>query len=162
MKLSGTPEGYATHARVLGQCVKMTSGPILECGAGMGSTPLLHALSDGKRRVVTLDSEDSWCRKFAHLATPWHMIARVDDWNQFPWEATRWSVALIDQHPVSARLVAISALMDNCDLIVVHDTEEPRYFYEPLLRQFKHRYDDKRDDPWATVVSNTMEFRPCD
>lgn len=40
--------------------------------------------------------------------------------------------------------------------MVVHDTEDVTV-YEPVLSQFKYRYDYKRMKPWTTIVSNRRE-----
>jgi len=66
----------------------------------------------------------------------------------------RWSVVLIDHAPGERRVTDIARLANNATIIVVHDTEEPGYNYEPTLAAFKHRYDYRRARPWTTVVSN--------
>lgn len=45
-------------------------------------------------------------------------------------------------------------LAHGCEYMVVHDTEDAGYGYEPLLSQFKYRYDYKRMKPYTTIVSN--------
>ena len=41
--------GYGTHLPLLMEFVLKTEGPILEQGAGMFSTPILHHLCEGHR-----------------------------------------------------------------------------------------------------------------
>lgn len=164
--LSETMGGYGTHKAVLRRAIEMTSGPVLELGTGFHSTPLIHQLcQSSERRVVSVDESEEWLRKFDEYRSDFHTLCRcplaangATDWNMFPYHAVHWGVALVDQHPTAGRLVSISALVDHCDLIVVHDTDCPTYYYEPLLKTFKYRFDYKTEMPYTTVVSNTMPF----
>lgn len=161
-----TNDGYGTHKKVLQRAIEMTSGPVLELGTGFHSTPLIHGLCEpNARQVVSIDDSEEWLQKFSQYRTDWHVMCRVPyttngqpDWNMVPYQSVRWGVAMVDQHPTAGRLVAISALADYCDLIVVHDTDCPTYYYEMLLKTFKYRYDYKSEMPHTTVVSNTMPF----
>ena len=161
-----TVDGYGTHKKVLKRAIELTIGPVLELGTGFHSTPLIHDLCAPKQRpVVSVDESEEWLQKFEQYRTDWHVMVRVPytvngqpDWNMVPYQAARWGVALVDQHPTAGRLVSISALADYCDLIVVHDTDCPTYYYEMLLKTFKYRFDYKSEMPYTTVVSNTMPF----
>ena len=69
------------------------------------------------------------------------------------------SVVFIDQTPGIIRAAAIDHFAGLAEFIVVHDTEEPAYGYEPILSKFRYRWDFRLHTPQSTVVSN---FRPCD
>jgi hypothetical protein len=45
--------------------------------------------------------------------------------------------------------------MNNASFMVIHDTEQPIYKYEPALVLFKYRWDFKAMSPYTTVVSMT-------
>jgi len=60
----------------------------------------------------------------------------------------------VDHRPGERRKHEIGRLSQSANLIVVHDTEEAGYEYEPVLQSFKHRYDYKLHRPWTTIVSN--------
>jgi hypothetical protein len=157
---------FGTHAPVLRAAIERTQGPVLELGMGNYSSRLI-AHCAGNRPILSIDETRDWMARFTDLAGPMHRImlcpfstTNWPDWNMAPYHAARWSVALVDQHPASGRLVSIAALEQNCEFIVVHDTEAPTYYYEPLLRGFKYRYDHKAITPWTTVVSNVRPFDP--
>lgn len=125
-------------------------------------------ISESRRFAVGYETDRSWLDEMTRLYSrpdysmrmcPLSDLGAID-WNRVNYcEKARWGVALIDQHPTAGRLVAISALRDICDFIVVHDTECPTYYYEPLLQTFRFRYDDNRI-PRTSVVSNIMPFLP--
>ena len=157
-------EPYATHLPVLRRSLELTNGPILECGGGDYSTPLVHEFALN-RVAVTVDTEPQWLPEFPSRKSSKHIYracdlddAEIPNWNEVDYGEHKWSVVFVDQSPAAGRLVTIAAVMDNAEFIVVHDTEYSGYHYEPLLRQFKYRYDYKDLVPWTTVVSNVREF----
>jgi hypothetical protein len=153
---------FGTHQAVLRACLDQTSGSVLELGCGLYSTPLLHERCAAEGRLlVSADTDEAWLKRFADMSGEGHQFLHVTperDWNLLPYQLRPWSVVLVDQHPAAARLVSIAALMDAAEFIIVHDTETATYFYEPLLRQFRYRFDDGCD-PQTTVVSNLRPFR---
>lgn len=160
-----TRNEFGTHLMCLAGAIAQSQGPIIECGMGHFSSRLI---CDSRRQAVGYETDCSWLAEMArHYSRPGYdmrMCPLSDlgmiDWNRVNFcEPGRWGVALIDQHPTAGRLVAISALSDICDFIVVHDTECPTYYYEPLLRTFRFRFDDDCI-PRTTVVSNSFHFRP--
>jgi hypothetical protein len=157
---------FGTHAPVLRAAIERTTGPIIELGMGNYSSRLIHHLARG-RPTFSVDETKDWMARFTDLSGPTHHIVLCPfsttnwpDWNMVPYQMARWSVALVDQHPASGRLVSIAALENNCEFIIAHDTEQSLYFYEPLFRNFKYRYDHKALTPWTTVVSNVRPFDP--
>jgi len=155
---------YGTHQPVLRRALQLTTGPCLELGMGDFSTPLMAEAAASGRYVLSIESDQQWMSKFkpgsaTHRIAPCPTsVIGQPDWNMLPYDVGMWDVALVDQHPAAGRLVSIAALMDHCRFIVVHDTDCRTYFYEPLLRQFKYRYDHKLLMPNTTVVSNFAPF----
>lgn len=145
---------YATHLPLLVACVQHTQGPVLELGLGTFSTPVLHALCAEHQRVLySLESDPLWLREFEHFATPWHKLVLVEDWAKTLIEQP-WDVALVDQAPPIQRVQDVARLRSFAKFIVVHDTENRCYQYEPLLTTFKHRVEWQRYSPWTSVVSD--------
>lgn len=68
---------------------------------------------------------------------------------------SRISVVFIDQTPGIIRAAAIDHFADIAEFIVVHDTEEPAYGYEPSLSKFRYRWDFRLHTPHSTIVSNS-------
>lgn len=160
--MGGDP--YTTHVPILAQAVLMTKGPVLEFGAGWGSTPLLHALCRG-RRLITYETLGPWLKKFERLSSEFHTLLHVAGWKEVM-EATlpeRVGVAFVDCEPGEARAPLINWLRDKCDLVVVHDTEKDwgvgaDYKYEAIFSKYKHRADYRFLRPYTTVVSEVMQF----
>lgn len=120
-------DAYSTHQPVLYEAVVRTSGPVVEFGCGLGSTPLLYNLCAGHRRLFTLDSNPDWLNKFACLASPWHRFVWVLDWDAILHvdyiALVSWGVAFIDHSPWEARVTAVMALKDKARFIVLHDCD---------------------------------------
>lgn len=149
-----------THLPVLKKIVSLTTGPVIEFGIGYNSTPILHEMCAGKK-VVSLDNNQEWVRKFLHLQNADHQIMYVAGWEQAPvipkgsLKAPIWSVAFIDHAPVERRVIDIERMRYIAEYIVVHDTESPIYEYEKVLTSFTYRHDYMQLSPHTTIVSMT-------
>lgn len=145
--------GWGTHLPVLAAMVAIARpGPVLELGAGHYSTPLLHAMCRALgTRLVTIDSDPRWLRKFRSLATLGH---RICDRSAYAFADEDWSVALVD-NAMGERAGDIIALANRAELVVVHDSNFPElYGYEEAFAKFKYRADYRRMHPHTTVLSN--------
>lgn len=122
--------GYGSHLPVLYEAVTRTNGAVMECGCGAGSTTMLHKLCEkNKRRLLSLESRQSWIDEFAKYATPWHKFILVADneWEAFLMSsiimARPYDVALIDQNKMEPRLATVKALKDRVTFLVLHDCQ---------------------------------------
>jgi hypothetical protein len=153
-------ESRATHLPLLTAVMCKTTGPVIEFGCGDNSTPVLHEICDVMhRQLVTVENNPAWIKRVIHMQSDNHIFVRVKNWDDIykqVWPA--WDVVFIDHAPGERRIIDILKLKDVANHIVVHDTEEPAYNYEPVLQQFKYRYDCRLLKPWTTVVSNKKEF----
>lgn len=168
---------YGTHFPVLASVVANTTGPILELGCGDYSTPMLHALcAPTQRQLASTDVSKEWLTLFVDLERNWHLFFYVpayepcdercnilyapnqDVWNTLLLETVHWSIVLVDHSPGSRRPIEIERLRKNTDIFVVHDTEDDRYGYEPLLSSFKYKYVYERYHVLTTVVSDTIDI----
>lgn len=155
-------ESYFSHMPVLSAAVLKTAGPVLELGAGLGSTLLLHGLCGTmNRELVTIDSDEEWLRKFMNFGRSWHQLRLVDHFINLPEYSQNWGLVFIDHGIALERGESLSALRD-APMIVCHDTcHYFLYGYEPLLTAFKYRWNYKPHglggtNPMTTVVSQTV------
>lgn len=149
--------GYFSHMPLLAVAVLKTTGPVLELGAGLGSTLLLHGLCGSlDRSVTTLESDENWLKLFSHLERPWHTFKRVSDFINLPEYQENWGLVFVDHGVMEQRGESVRALQ-HASMIVAHDTcHFHLYDYEPILSEFKYRWDWTANMPQTTVVSNTL------
>lgn len=161
MKISGS---YATHLGPLIACMKKTSGPVLEMGMGLFSTPYLHYdCTVTKRKLLSVENDKGWARKFIssdfshYLYTnKYHQLEYVKSWDD-PIIDQEWDVVLIDHSPSERRIVDVKRLKDKAQYIVIHDTNdrhEKDYHYSQIYPLFKYQRIWDYDDRHATVLSN--------
>lgn len=168
-----TFDAYSTHQPVLYEAVVRTSGPVIEFGCGDGSTPLLHRLcEEHARKLLSLESDRAWLERFMCLATPWHRLGLVFDWDNVLRSnyiaAVPWDVALIDQSTFEQRADAVIALKDKARFIVLHDCD---YFVTHTLLDygelFKYHKEFLPLEPWPYPPTGpptllASNFESCD
>ena len=170
--MPGDPE-YGTHVTPLITAIEHTTGPILEMGCGDFSTPLLHTLcAKEKRFLLSTEANKDWMNLCTDLESTWHHFQHVpvSEWSYeslgYPpaelWshvgKETHWGVVFVDHSPGERRVTDIERLRHQADIIVVHDTQQPTYNYEPTLSSFKYRYDYERYFTRTTLVSVTIDI----
>lgn len=156
-------ESYFTHIPLLTAATLKTTGPVLELGAGLGSTLLLHgACAAQGRKLVTLDNDATWLGRFTNFSRSWHRLSLVEDFINLLEYKERWGLVLVDHGISEQRGTSVAALQANADMILCHDTcHFFLYGYEPLLSSFKFRWNFKPhgmrgSDPMTSVVSQTI------
>jgi predicted O-methyltransferase YrrM len=140
-----------THVPLLTRAVLRSTGPILECGAGYFSTPLLFELSLAMGRpLITIEDAP----EYAALARSYeHPLHRVIEGNydtirrQLMEETGSFGVIFLD-HSDAARKDYLAALGDRAQYVVIHDTDGGSQF-----PGHPYRYDDRRSTPWTTLLS---------
>lgn len=137
------------------KCVEISDGSVLEFGAGLFSTPLLHWLCFG-RKLITYEDNLSYYKFAKKFTSRNHTIRFVKDWNKIDL-GKHWGVVLID-HISERRSVDAIRLKDKADYIVLHDTQSNDYKYNEVWKHFKYRYDWKACKPWTSVVSNFKDI----
>jgi hypothetical protein len=149
---------YTTHMPMLIKAVLLTDGPVLELGAGMFSTPVLHWLCAGRgRRLVTYEAYAEYHRFAYKFRSRNHSVRLVDKWDDADLRG-HWSVALID-HDADRRWVDALRLKDSVDYIILHDSEAPEvYGYDKVYSHFEHVFHWRNCVPWTTVVSNLVDL----
>lgn len=144
---------YGTHQEALAWALgRAERGSILEIGIGWWSTPLLHGFCEAtSRRLASVETTSKWLLEVAPVfAAEWHGF-----WSQIPAATDPWALVLIDGD-ASQRAPLIHSLRENCQCLVVHDTEpESRPNYpgmEEALAEWPNRRDFTRLAPHTTVV----------
>src|SRR3990172_11772218 len=87
-----------TYMPMLIKAVQLTRGPVLELGAGIFSTPLLHWLCAEERRpLVTCETDPQYYGFARKFRTNTHRAVLIANWNNIDTQ-TYWSVVLVDQN----------------------------------------------------------------
>ena len=151
--------GYGSHFPMVALAVQETDCAVLELGAGWWSTPMLHELCRASGRyLLTVETKPDWLALFEQFRSPEHELLLVSEddagLDRVPIEGRLWGCAFVDHAPGTRRVRDIERLRKHAALIVVHDTEEKGYGYEPLLSSFKHRRDYGVFHPRTTIVSD--------
>ncbi|MFH1184717.1 MAG: hypothetical protein V1755_06715 [Chloroflexota bacterium] len=153
------PNLCATHLGVLLACLRATDGPILELGAGLFSTPLIHAFSRKNRYARTNEQNKEWAERLSALYRGTaddhdHEIIWTPDYAAADITDKPWSVALVD-HATHSRAPDLARLKGHAELIVFHDSEVE--LWKPDLDAFTYRFTCKVL-PHTSVVSDTQSL----
>lgn len=152
---------YGTHITPLVAAFLNTRHGILELGMGDYSTPVLHLLASyHERELISVESYQGWADNFMDLTGDYHEIMMYKDFEQLITGKNylHWGMVLIDHAPAENRIKDLVRLRGKADVFVVHDTEKsPYYGYEPILSDFKYRYDYPRYAKRTTLVSDVVD-----
>lgn len=155
---------YSSHLPILIKVFQISAGPVLELGAGIFSTPILHWLClEAKRPLVTCENIEEHLEMNKVFETNEHEFKFVENWDDADIEGTDWGLVFVDHEPSKRRSIEIARLVQNADYIVVHDTEpdhDYKYnFISKAFPLFKYRYNYKRRRPYTTVLSSSKDLR---
>jgi tRNA A58 N-methylase Trm61 len=158
MKIS-LSKAKSTHNPMLIKTVLVSEGPVLEIGAGIYSTPLLHWLCKMlDRKLVTYENNPEFYKFARKFVSKDHRVSFIEDWDKMDFQ-THWGVILVDHDPGSRRVIDLINFKDKADYIVIHDTDlKDPYRWEEAWPHFKYRYTWKACRPWTTVVSNFIDL----
>jgi len=158
---------YTTHIITVIKLLQMTTGPVLEMGSGVFSTPLLHWLcAESRRRLETYEDNVEYFQFANSFRSRNHKIILVDDWDKIDIDK-HWDVVLIDHEPpegvihpslLHRRSIDAIRLKDQVDYIILHDSETDHYGYSKVYPHFKYIYHWQFCRPWTTVVSNFKDL----
>ena len=133
--------GFGSHLPLLAHAFMNTKGPVLECGGGLCSTPVLHALSqftEPQRLVVTGDEQALWTRELGQaFANDWHIVRHVANWKIFLKNMSQdWGLVFVDNDIPGAvehykRRFDVMKLLPTSAVWVVHDTNDERIAKNP-------------------------------
>ena len=145
---------WATHLPALVACATATRGPILECGTGLWSTPILHALcAPTERALVSVESNPEWLSRFEHMRCSWHDVRHVASWDDVAGigDDATWAFAFVD-HGHAPRGPVVAALRERADIVVMHDSECGYCGYTEPLQLFDWCWTHKFSPAWTTIA----------
>jgi hypothetical protein len=150
---------WSSHLPMLARIMLISSGPVMECGMGIHSTPILHAFCyEQKRQLFSYEENQAWYDAHLNWHSPTHTIELVKDWNTVPIEQSHWGVILID-HSANRRAIDAIRAANHADYVVLHDSNgrfEYSYHYDTVYPHYKYRYIYDKQPIHTTVVSNFM------
>lgn len=154
--------GYLSHLPIITAACMVSTGPVLELGAGFGSTFSLHGICGvSKRKILTIESDKHWLAQFNYYKRPWHDFKHVTSFVGLPEYKEEWGLAFVDHGILGERGLALAAVKD-VPIVVAHDTchEQLNYTNEGVLQplsSFKYRFDYQWFGPQTSVLSNTID-----
>lgn len=147
---------YSTHIPVTALALAKTGElfpelPILECGCGDYSTPMVWLLSQGRKTVV-LSADPTWSRRYTGITSVIDIaLEEPKKWREVDF-GKGWGLALMDsEESVANRIQHIPALLDAAKVVVMHDAREdmiPEAEYGAVFRGYR---------PWTWIGSNTVD-----
>jgi hypothetical protein len=132
---------YYTHQPFFIEVLKNTSGNILECGCGDGSTLMIRDQIKGtSRKLVSLESNLEWMNKYTHYEDENHKLFHVNasfrdtdetgkQWVEFidKHNLNNFEIVFLDSSPWLSRKHCFDYFKDKAKLIIIHDFD---YFPE--------------------------------
>ncbi len=161
MSILAASKAYSTHNPFLIEYVQKTTGPVLELGSGVFSTPLLHWLCRN-RDLYTYENNPEYYHFARKFRSKFHRIRPIDKWEDLKPDK-HYSIVFIDfsaKGSIKRGEMAIR-FKDHADFIILHDTEPPRekeYGYDKVWKHFRYRRDWKECSTWTSVLST---FNKC-
>ncbi len=144
---------WATHLPALVAAATATDGPILECGVGIWSTPILHALCAPSRRpLLSIESNPEWIARFLPFANDWHRVEEVASWDALPLDRIPWAAVAFVDHGHAPRGPVVAALREHAGIVVMHDSECSYCGYTEPLRAFDWVYTHTFSPAWTTIA----------
>lgn len=127
MKLIHRENEYASHQPVLIDIIRRTTGPVLELGAGEGSTELLHHLCKADRRsLLTVDDNAEWIDKYRdrlHSADHEFICAPLPGiLDRREITGRDWEIVFLDQGEWISRAECLMYFKDRVKFIILHDS----------------------------------------
>jgi len=155
--------GYGSHLPVLLKAVSLTTGPVLELGMGIFSTPVLHWICSSQHRpLISYENTPEIYAQMEQFRDEYHQVSFVENWDLADLSG-EWDVVLIDHHPAERRIVDIRRLANCTKYIVCHDTywKQDRYYhYKEIFPLFRYRYDYTVYRPgYTSILSNLIDLK---
>jgi len=152
---------YGSHLPVLTKIVNLTTGPIIELGVGLYSTPYLHyACYGSKRQLVSYDNSDGWIRYFRDCRSDFHEINLITDWDKLQINDGA-DIVFVDHLPDFRRAVEAGRFANHAKFVILHDSEpqnDQHVRYSTIYPLFKYRFDYTACLPHTTVLSNFIDL----
>ena len=148
---------YSTHIPVTALALCRTAElfpdmPIMECGCGDYSTPMIELLKHGREHHV-YSSDPSWYDRYRDIVDE---IVHIDLAQPHRWAGFsvdhEYGLCLMDSEELTVfRREHISGLLDVCRVVMMHDATMP------LAGKAKYEYFYNRYSPWTWIGSHTVD-----
>lgn len=155
---------YGSHLPLLIKAMEISTGPVVEMGMGVNSTPVMHWMcAASHRNLVSYETDESQLYQWSHFSAPrfpWHYIELVKDWDEINL-AYPWSLAFVDHDPDERRHKDVLRLADHAQLIVLHDSEGKPHQREAFSRvydSFKWSWRYSEYEPESIILSNFVDL----
>ena len=150
--------GWSTHIPVLIKIFGISDGPIMELGAGVYSTPILHWLcSETKRTLITYESDQEFISFAKEFESEFHTVKHISSYLDIS-NTDNYGMIFID-HAGHTRGYTAIHFKNSADYVIIHDSNVIRKNkYQLAFPEFKYRKDFTQYEPWTTVLSNTKEL----
>jgi len=143
---------WTSHIPLLIKVMEQTDGPVLELGAGPGSTPLLYWLCfDQGREFFSYDNNPEYVETLSKFGVKLGTDNYPDK---------HWGVVFID-HDQDLRAQDAAKFAHKADQVVIHDSQKhlDQYFhYKSIYGLFKYKYKYGKVKPHTTALSNFKEL----
>ena len=154
---------YCSHLPVLTKILMMTSGPVLELGGGLFSTPVLHWLCiNQNRKLITYEDSKEYFDLLTSFNYENHEVIFVEDWDKIDIDK-KWDVAFIDHRGFGNGLRRgkdAIRLAKLANYVILHDTcgrDEKKYGYREAYKHFKYKNQYNKYRPRTSVLSNFVD-----
>jgi hypothetical protein len=126
---------FYTHQPFFIEILKNTTGNILECGCGEGSTIMIkEQIKNTNRQLVSLESNLEWLNKYTHLSDDSHKLYHVDAnnddtlqtgnvWVDFiqKKQLNDFEIVFLDSSPWLSRKCCFDYFLNKAKVIIFHD-----------------------------------------
>lgn len=138
------------------EAVKHFKLPILELGAGYGSSPFMRQYcKDEGLEFLSYDIDKDWAEK--------QEVIHVKTWEDVDWRR-EYGMAFVDESPGEHRRVSISRL-HHVKIVCIHDSERPGwnasdYQVRPEIEKYTYFYDmipTEGQGAWTSLCSNFID-----
>jgi hypothetical protein len=143
-------DAYATHIPVTALAIAKTgllfpNLPILECGCGDYSSPMIELLK-GERKHHILSSDPEWAMRYKNVADLITMVEAIEPhrWGEYAIECEYGLCLLDSEELVMYRMMQIPRLLKACRVIVMHDARSVM----ASLAKFTHLYTRYMPNTW--------------
>lgn len=169
---------YSTHMPVLAACMETVQGKVVECGAGLYSTPLLLAMSRFMGvKLISWEEDKQWAEELTKRFRGLHKVKHsLDIAGELKKMTQVPDIVFFDNGafricPLRVRGEGMRLMFARgARLVIAHDTEpvEKRrqaYGYDKAFACAKYRVDwpgvyggDYNASPWTSVLSNVDDL----
>lgn len=159
-------ENWDSYKPLLWEGLELSTGIIIEMGAGKGSTKLIHEYAkQSEQEVFSYENDYEWWKTVSHLDNPKENrhVSWITNWD------TVYSnhhfgedigLIFIDHAPGERRKVDIALFANKAQIIVAHDTEPAAdygYQMRAEIAKFKYWRDFETDGAWSSIMSNFID-----